>query len=80
MLINAGEHERSRVASELHDDSSQRLAVIALNLENLAETVSPLSEEADRQFLEIFDSVSELGTDLHTLSHGYILRSWRVLG
>jgi signal transduction histidine kinase len=69
MLINAGEHERSRVASELHDDFSQRLAVIALKLENLAETVSPLSEEADRQFHEIFDSVSELGTDLHTLSH-----------
>lgn len=69
MLINAGEHERSRVASELHDDFSQRLAVIALKLENLAETVSPLSEEADRQFHEIFDSVSEMGTDLHTLSH-----------
>jgi signal transduction histidine kinase len=69
MLINAGEHERSRVASELHDDFSQRLAVIALKVENLAETVSPLSEEADRQFHEIFDLVSEVGTDLHTLSH-----------
>jgi signal transduction histidine kinase len=69
MLINAEEHERSRVASELHDDYSQRLAIIALKLENLAETVSPLSEQADQQFHDISDSVGELGADLHTLSH-----------
>ena len=69
MLINAEEKERSRVASELHDDFSQRLAVIALKLENVAEIVSALSMEADRQLHEIFDSVSELGSDLHTLSH-----------
>ena len=69
MLINAGENERSRVAAELHDDFSQRLAVIALKLENLAETVSPLSEEAGRQIREVVNSASELGTDLHTLSH-----------
>ena len=69
MLINAEERERSRVASELHDDFSQRLAVIALKLENVAEIVSASSKEADRQLHEIFDSVSELGSDLHTLSH-----------
>ena len=69
MLINAAENERSRVAAELHDDFSQRLAVIALKLENLAETVSPLSEEAGRQIREVVNSAGELGTDLHTLSH-----------
>jgi signal transduction histidine kinase len=69
MLINAGENERSRVAAELHDDFSQRLAVIALKLENLAETVSPLSENAGRQIHDLVNSTSELGADLHTLSH-----------
>jgi signal transduction histidine kinase len=68
MLINAAEKERGRVAAELHDDFSQRLAIIALKLENLAETVSPLSEEAGK-IRELVNSVSELGTDLHTLSH-----------
>jgi signal transduction histidine kinase len=69
MLINLGETERSRIASELHDDFSQRLAVIALKLDNVAETVSPLSKEADGQIHQIVDSVTDVGTDLHTLSH-----------
>ena len=57
------------MAAELHDDFSQRLAIIALKLENLAETVSPYSEEAGRQIHELVNSTSELGADLHTLSH-----------
>jgi signal transduction histidine kinase len=68
MLINAEEKERSRVASELHDDFSQRLALIALKLENVAETVSPFSKEANQQLHELLNSTSELGADLHTLS------------
>ena len=69
MLINAGEKERSRVASELHDDFSQRLALIALKLENVSEIVSPFSKEANQQLHELLNSTSELGADLHTLSH-----------
>jgi signal transduction histidine kinase len=37
MLINAQEIERSRLASEIHDDFSQRLALMALELENAEE-------------------------------------------
>ena len=69
MLINAEEQERSRVANELHDDFSQRLAVLALKLGNTAEVVAPLSKEADRQLHELLNTASELGADLHTLSH-----------
>ena len=35
MLINAQEDERARLASELHDDFSQRLAMLSLGLEQL---------------------------------------------
>jgi signal transduction histidine kinase len=69
MLITAEETERSRLASELHDDFSQRLAVLALGLENVKETISPLSQETDRRLHELSDSAAELGADLHTLSH-----------
>ncbi len=69
MLINAGEQERSRVASELHDDYSQRLALLALGMENVAETIPTSAQEATRQLHELVDSASELGADLHTLSH-----------
>jgi signal transduction histidine kinase len=69
MLINAGEHERSRVASELHDDYSQRLALLALGMENVAEAIPTTAREASRQLYELVNSASELGADLHTLSH-----------
>jgi signal transduction histidine kinase len=35
LLINAEEKERSRVASEFHDDFSQRLSILALGLKNV---------------------------------------------
>jgi signal transduction histidine kinase len=69
MLIAAAETERSRLASELHDDFSQRLAVLALGLENIAETMPPLPQETDRRVRTLLDSAAELGADLHTLSH-----------
>ena len=69
MLITAEENERSRLASELHDDFSQRLAVLALGLENVAEAMPPLPQETDRRLRGLSDSAAELGADLHTLSH-----------
>jgi len=69
MLINAQEKERSRVAAELHDDFSQRLAVLALGLDNVAEVIPVSPGEASRQLHELVNSTSEIGADLHTLSH-----------
>jgi signal transduction histidine kinase len=68
MLINAQEEERRRLAAELHDDFSQRLAVLSLGLETAAEEVSE-SPTAARQMNDLINSASELGADLHTLSH-----------
>jgi signal transduction histidine kinase/ABC-type uncharacterized transport system substrate-binding protein len=69
MLINAEEHERSRVASELHDDFSQRVAIIALGLENAEEATPASLPDLHEQLRELIKSTSELGVDLHTLSH-----------
>jgi signal transduction histidine kinase len=68
-LVKAQEKERSRVASELHDDFSQRLAVLAFGLQNAVE-IPPDSPDALKQMLDEFrQSVCELGDDLHSLSH-----------
>ena len=68
-LIKVQEKERSRLASELHDDFSQRLALLAFGLQNTAETL-PDSPDTLKQTLDEFrQSVSELGEDLHSLSH-----------
>jgi signal transduction histidine kinase len=68
-LIQAQEKERSRLASELHDDFSQRLALLALRLQITAKTL-PDSSDTLKQTLDDFSrSVTELGDDLHSLSH-----------
>jgi signal transduction histidine kinase len=68
-LIDAQEKEQSRLASELHDDFSQRLALLAFGLQNTEETL-PDSPEMLKETLEEFrHSVIELADDLHNLSH-----------
>jgi signal transduction histidine kinase len=79
-LIKAQEKERSRLASELHDDFSQRLAVLALGLQNTAET-PPDSPDTLKQTLDGFSqSVFELSDDLHTLSHRLHSSTLETLG
>jgi len=68
-LISAQEEERSRLASELHDDFSQRMAVLSLGLETAADMISGAPEDANRQLHELMNSAGEIGADLHTLSH-----------
>jgi PAS domain S-box-containing protein len=68
-LIEAQDEERKRIAREIHDDYSQRIAMVAMDLEQLAENVGDSSGETSEQFHELFDRVSELGADLHSLSH-----------
>ena len=69
MLITAQEKERSRLASEIHDDFSQRLALLALGLENAEEAIGASPDEAVRQVHNLLNSASEIGADLHTFSH-----------
>ncbi len=68
-LIRAQEDERSRLARELHDDFSQRLAVLAIDLERTASIISDSPIEATRRIHELWNRVSEIGADLHSLSH-----------
>ena len=80
MLINAQEEERRRIAAELHDDFSQRLAVLTLGLETTAEIISESPQEANRQLHELSNAAGEIGADLHTLSRGLHSASLENLG
>jgi len=68
-LIDAQEKERSRLAAELHDDFSQRLALLALGLENASEALPDSPRAAKQQLQELINSAGELGADIHTVSH-----------
>jgi signal transduction histidine kinase len=69
LLINAQEAERTRLAGELHDDFSQRIAVLAVDLERIPKKIANLPVEAKKRLHELWNLVTELGADLHSLSH-----------
>ena len=67
-MIHAQEEERRRIARELHDDLSQRLAWSCIQLDAMRE--SPPSEEILKQKLtELYDETDLMSSDLHQISH-----------
>ena len=69
MLINAQEEERRRIAAQIHDDFSQRLAVLTLGLETATQVYSRVTSERQIvQLHELSNAAGEIGADLHTLS------------
>jgi signal transduction histidine kinase len=68
-LINAQEEERRRLARELHDDVSQRLALIAVHLDTMR--ISPPASHNDliRELSVLYDETDLISSDIHQFSH-----------
>ena len=66
-LIEAQEQERTRIARELHDDFAQRLALLAVELEQLHQ--APDLPEVRRRVGELQKQTTEIASDIQTLSH-----------
>ena len=64
-LIEAQEQERTRIGRELHDDINQRLAMLALELEQLQRNPS----EVESRVQDLRKSMAELSNDVQALSH-----------
>jgi signal transduction histidine kinase len=83
-LIEAQEQERHRIGRELHDDINQRLAMLAIELEEILNNPSEISsrlQEARKRATEISDDVQALSHELHAskLEHlGVVsgIKSW----
>jgi PAS domain S-box-containing protein len=68
-LIFAQEEERCRIARELHDDFSQRLALLAIQLGQVSESL-PYADRATSERLHLmWEKTTELSADIHRLSH-----------
>jgi len=67
-LIDAQEQERTRIGRELHDDIGQRLALLAVELQQLREDALILPEVRSRMG-ELQKQTSEIAADIQSLSH-----------
>jgi PAS domain S-box-containing protein len=79
-LINAQEGERSRIARELHDDFSQRLALLGIELEQLWKRLPESDTEERARIAEMLKGTQELSSDLHSLSHQLHSSKLELLG
>ena len=67
-LLNTQEAERKRLARELHDDLSQRLAGLAMEAENLECQTPPLTGADPRKLKKMKNKLVELSIDVHAMS------------
>lgn len=72
-LIEAQEHERSRISQELHDDINQRLAILANEVEKVRQDPSRLPSQVRARLFELQKDIVEISNDVHSLA--YELRS-----
>jgi PAS domain S-box-containing protein len=68
-LIAAHEEERTWIARELHDDISQRLALLSIGLEGLQRAPVPDAPELSEQIKQVLQQTSEIANDIETISH-----------
>src|SRR5215469_2806891 len=68
-LINAQEEERKRISRELHDDLSQKLALLAFNTSSLLAEPAPSAEKMNEQLRNLQARVQQLAQNARQLSH-----------
>jgi len=74
-LIESQEQERSRIGRELHDDINQRLAMLAMELDQLQGNPSEVQSRVHRlreQTIEISSDVQALSHELHSSKLEYL--------
>jgi PAS domain S-box-containing protein len=68
-LIEAQEEERRRIARELHDDISQKLVLLSIELQQLADGPPDSPARLPSQVEPLMERISEISSDTHALSH-----------
>ena len=68
-LIEAQEQERSRLARELHDDINQRLALLAIELEQLRLNPPAAKSVLAKRIDDLQQTTLDISRDVQALSH-----------
>jgi signal transduction histidine kinase len=69
LLMLGQEAERKRVAEELHDDISQRLALVAFALHEIEQMLPPASPTLEDKLKAVRQNVESISADIHRISH-----------
>lgn len=68
-LVQVQEEERQRIGRELHDDINQRLALLAIETEQLKQDLPTSSAETSRRLTAVWERLREVSTAVQSLSH-----------
>jgi len=68
-LVEAQEQERARIARELHDNITQHLAMLAMELSQLRKNTEDLAPEVRDRMYELQQMTSDISSGVHALSH-----------
>jgi PAS domain S-box-containing protein len=68
-LMEAQEQERRRLARELHDDVSQRMTLLGIELDQLRDTLPADALDARGTVEALNEAISTLGKDIQAISH-----------
>lgn len=79
-LLRAQHEERRRISRELHDDLSQNVVALQLDIEALAGKLPGHLENEKRELLSIQESARQLSDQLRKIAHGLHPATLEVLG
>jgi PAS domain S-box-containing protein len=68
-LLNAQERERQRIARDLHDDVSQRLAALVLEVASLEHNQASILGQDAQALAPLREQLEQLSDDVHTLAY-----------
>src|SRR5207302_7502359 len=68
-LIEAHEEERTWIARELHDDINQRIALLAIDLEQMKHNIPESAVLSHDHLRQVRQRLSDIGNDIQALSH-----------
>ncbi|HEY6971209.1 MAG TPA: PAS domain S-box protein [Candidatus Angelobacter sp.] len=68
-LIEAQEQERTRIARELHDDITQRLALLAVEMDASRQNPPASIQDMSRLLTDLRDRIAEVSSQVQSISH-----------
>ncbi len=79
-LIKAQEKERERIARELHDDIGQRLALVAIEVQQLDGAFPETKEAIHARVHDLWKRITDISTDAGRISHQLHSSKLQLLG